>query len=114
MSVTAKDIYGPIPPTTRGVPVHLGGDVKGDKILICVGSTVAIRSQKDLIKTELYQEHVHNTTVARLAPSGFYCASAGSFSFALALVRNLMHSVEYNFIHRVLRGEIIWHRGKFC
>jgi hypothetical protein len=93
MSVTPKDIYGPIPPTTRGVPVHLGGDPKGEKILICVGSTVAIRNVKDLIKTELYQEHVHNTTVARLAPSGFYIASAGTLlpSISRRQSREMLH-----------------------
>jgi WD40 repeat protein len=76
MSATSQNIFGAIPATTRGKSVHVGGDPKGKNWLYCCGNSVFIRDLKDPLKTELYQEHSHQTTVARYSPSGFYVASA--------------------------------------
>jgi len=75
MSAALKNIYGSIPSTTRGKPVHVGGDPKGRNFLYTCGQAVFIRDLKDSLKCEMYVEHSHQATVARYAPSGFYIAS---------------------------------------
>jgi len=75
MSYTPQNIFGALPATTRGKPIHLGGDPKGNNWLYTCGSSVFIRNLKDPLKSEIYQEHSHATTVARYSPSGFYIAS---------------------------------------
>lgn len=72
---TLKSVFGATPSTTRGKPIHVGGDPKGNNFLYTCGTSVFIRNVEDPSKTELYTEHTHATTVARYAPSGFYIAS---------------------------------------
>lgn len=76
MSATKVNTYAAVPSTTRGKPVHLGGDPKGKNFLYCCGSSVFIRNIKNPLECEVYSEHQFQTTVARYAPSGFYIASA--------------------------------------
>jgi WD40 repeat protein len=75
MSATLQNTYGATPATTRGKPVHLGGDPKGNNFVYTCGSAIFIRNVKDPLKVEMYTEHQFPTTVARYAPSGFYIAS---------------------------------------
>jgi WD40 repeat protein len=75
MSATLKNIYAAIPSTTRGKPVHLGGDPKGNNMLYTCGSSIFIRNIKEPLKVEMYTEHQFPTTIARYSPSGFYIAS---------------------------------------
>ena len=64
------------PTTTRGQPLHLSGDAKtGDRIVYCNGNSVVIRKLSDPASVTLYRDHTVATTVARMSPSGFYCAS---------------------------------------
>lgn len=59
--------------------MHLGGDPKKSQdILYTCGTGVVIRNLKEPIKADLYSEHAHPVNVARLAPTGFYVASADS------------------------------------
>lgn len=76
MSATRKNIYAAAPGTTRGKPVHVGGDPKGKNWLYACGSTVYIRNLKNPLECDVYTEHQFPVTVARYAPSGFYIASA--------------------------------------
>lgn len=75
MSATLKNIYAATPSTTRGRPIHVGGDPKGKNWLYTCGNAVFIRDLKDPLKCEIYTEHAYATTVARYSPSGFYIAS---------------------------------------
>jgi len=75
MSFVRQNTYGALPTTTRGKPVHVGGDPKGNNWLYACGSGIFIRNLQDPLKTEIYQEHSYATTVARYSPSGFYIAS---------------------------------------
>eukprot|EP01114_Cavostelium_apophysatum_P020409 TRINITY_DN682_c0_g1_i1.p1 TRINITY_DN682_c0_g1~~TRINITY_DN682_c0_g1_i1.p1 ORF type:complete len:604 (+),score=185.68 TRINITY_DN682_c0_g1_i1:158-1969(+) len=76
MSATKKNTYAAAPTTTRGKPVHLGGDPKGKNWLYTCGNSVFIRNIKDPLQCDVYSEHQFQTTVARYSPSGFYIASA--------------------------------------
>lgn len=76
MSAVRKSTYAAVPTTTRGKPVHLGGDPKGKNVLYACGRDIFIRNVKDPLQCEVYSEHQHQTTVARYSPSGFYIASA--------------------------------------
>jgi len=75
MSSSLKTIFGAVPSTTRGKPIHVGGDPKGKNWLYTCGQAVFIRDLKDPSKCEMYSEHSFQTTVARYSPSGFYIAS---------------------------------------
>jgi WD40 repeat protein len=70
-----KNWYASLPSTTRGLPVHLGGDPKGKNVLYCTGNSVIIRNLDNPLICDTYTEHAHNVTAARYAPSGFYIAS---------------------------------------
>lgn len=70
-----KNIYSPSPFTTRGKPVVLGADPKGNNFLYTCGNAVIIRNIKDANKADIYYEHAAPATVAKYAPSGFYIAS---------------------------------------
>jgi len=76
MSATRKNIYAAAPGTTRGKPIHVGGDPKGKNFLYACGSTVYIRNLENPLECDAYTEHQFPVTVARYSPSGFYIASA--------------------------------------
>ncbi|KAJ9125472.1 hypothetical protein QFC22_000433 [Naganishia vaughanmartiniae] len=75
------------PATTRLTSVKLGCDPKGEKIVYVNGRTivvslrgagryVGIRDLSDPTKSVTYSQHTQTATVARISPSGYYCASA--------------------------------------
>jgi len=71
-----KSIFACSPATTRGQPVHLGGDPKGQNILYANGRTVIIRNLANPQIADEYVGHSFPVTCARYAPSGYYIASA--------------------------------------
>lgn len=78
MSIARKNVYASIPSTTRGKAILMGGDPKGENFLYTCGKSVVIRNIKNPLIADLYDEHQHDPTVARYAPSGFYIASGDS------------------------------------
>ncbi|KAJ3512753.1 hypothetical protein NLJ89_g3342 [Agrocybe chaxingu] len=74
MSFKKAEIYPPNPVTARGVSTKLSSS-KG-KIVYTTGRTVIIRDLKNPSLATVYSGHIQNATVARISPSGYYCASA--------------------------------------
>ncbi|KAK0058366.1 actin-interacting protein 1 [Biomphalaria pfeifferi] len=72
---TLKSTYASLPRTTRGQPIVINGDPKGENFLYCNGSNVFIRNIKDTSVCDVYSEHAKETTVAKYSPSRFYIAS---------------------------------------
>eukprot|EP01111_Echinosteliopsis_oligospora_P015948 TRINITY_DN647_c0_g1_i1.p1 TRINITY_DN647_c0_g1~~TRINITY_DN647_c0_g1_i1.p1 ORF type:complete len:595 (-),score=176.23 TRINITY_DN647_c0_g1_i1:49-1833(-) len=70
-----KNIFSPAPSTTRGKPVVISNDPKGNNFLYTCGNAVVIKNIKDPLVADIYYEHAHPATVAKYAPSGFYIAS---------------------------------------
>ncbi|PWY97090.1 putative actin interacting protein 1 [Testicularia cyperi] len=65
------------PATVRAQSTKISADPKGEKIVYCQNRTVFIRSLTDPSKPALaYSQHTQPTTVARISPTGYYCASA--------------------------------------
>lgn len=105
MSFEAKNVYCTLPATTRGAPVHLGGDPKGKNFLYTNGNSVIIRDINNPLIAETYNEHQVNTTVARYAPSGYYIASADeSGKVRIWDTTNKEHILKYEY--RPLSGPI--------
>lgn len=52
-----------------------GTNASGDKIVFCNGTSVYFVPFDDSKSAEIYTEHSHQTTVAKISPSGSYCAS---------------------------------------
>ncbi|KAG5729088.1 hypothetical protein E4T56_gene3126 [Termitomyces sp. T112] len=74
MSFQWTGIFPANPTTARGIPTKLS--VSKDKVIYTNGKTVIIRDLNNSFLSKTYSGHVHNTTVARFSPSGYYCASA--------------------------------------
>ncbi|KAF8259995.1 WD40-repeat-containing domain protein [Lactarius quietus] len=74
MSFTRVAIYAANPSTTRGEFTKLSAS-KG-KIVYTNGKTVFIRDISNPALGVSYSGHRQNTTVARISPTGYYCASA--------------------------------------
>ncbi|TBU43911.1 WD40 repeat-like protein [Dichomitus squalens] len=74
MSFKKGALYPANPATARGQPTKLSSSK--DKIVYTNGRSVFIRDLSDPAVSIAYSGHVHNATVARIAPSGYYCASA--------------------------------------
>merc|ERR1711991_1195106 len=74
-TATLRNIYAPVPFTTRGESVSINADPKGEKMLYTCGKPVVIRDIEEPANADLYQQHVANATAATYAPSGFYVAS---------------------------------------
>jgi len=74
MSYKKVEIIPVNPATTRGIATKLSASK--DKIVYTNGRTVVIRDLKNTSVVLAYSGHVKNTTVARISPSGYYCASA--------------------------------------
>ncbi|CAB3408013.1 unnamed protein product [Caenorhabditis bovis] len=68
-------VFPSLPKTTRGMPTVLGSSPAGEKILYCNGNSVYTVPVDNLTGSEIYTEHSVATTVAKMSPSGFYCAS---------------------------------------
>ena len=74
MSAKQSALWAPAPSTSRGQATKLDG--RGDKIVYTSGRGVFIRDLRNPAACIAYLEHVKDATVARLSPSGAYCASA--------------------------------------
>ncbi|KAJ7717627.1 WD40 repeat-like protein [Mycena maculata] len=74
MSFKQTSLFPPTPATARGVSTKLGAHK--DKIVYTNGKAVIIRDLNNPLLAIAYTGHVQNTTVARISPSGYYCASA--------------------------------------
>ncbi|KAF7318847.1 WD-REPEATS-REGION domain-containing protein [Mycena chlorophos] len=70
-------LFAPTPTTARGVSTKLSANK--DKIAYTNGKTVIIRDLNTPSLATAYVGHVQNTVVARISPSGYYCASADVF-----------------------------------
>ncbi|KAG8997571.1 WD40 repeat-like protein [Tulasnella sp. JGI-2019a] len=75
MSYEKKTLYACNPSTARGASTKLSG-TKDDKIVYTNGKTVIIREINNPSLGFAYSGHVHQANVARVSPSGYYCASA--------------------------------------
>ncbi|KAH9855356.1 WD40 repeat-like protein [Lenzites betulinus] len=74
MSFAKGPLYPCNPATARGESTKLSSSK--DKVVYTNGRAVIIRDLKDAAVAAAYVGHVQPTTVARIAPSGYYCASA--------------------------------------
>ncbi|KAJ7359560.1 WD40-repeat-containing domain protein [Mycena albidolilacea] len=74
MSFKQTSLFPPNPTTARGVSTKLSAHK--DKIIYSNGKAVIIRDLNNPLQAIAYTGHVQNTTVARISPSGYYCASA--------------------------------------
>ncbi|KZT65291.1 WD40 repeat-like protein [Daedalea quercina L-15889] len=74
MSFKKGDLYPCNPATARGESTKLSSS--GDKVVYTNGRTVVIRDLKTPATAATYAGHLQTTTVARISPSGYYCASA--------------------------------------
>ncbi|KAF8483465.1 WD40 repeat-like protein [Russula ochroleuca] len=74
MSFTKVALYPANPTTVRGVYTKLSASK--EKIVYTNGKTVFIRDIANPALGITYNGHVQSTTVARVSPTGYYCASA--------------------------------------
>ncbi|EXJ92939.1 hypothetical protein A1O3_01495 [Capronia epimyces CBS 606.96] len=75
MSIKPDGIYAALPTSTRGQPTPLSADSKGERIAYASNKSIFLRSIDNPAISTQYTQHTASTTVARFAPSGFYCAS---------------------------------------
>ncbi|KAJ3736838.1 WD40-repeat-containing domain protein [Lentinula guzmanii] len=73
MSSKQAAIFPSNPVTERGVALKLSASK--DRILYANGKTIVIRDLKNPKLSISYNGHIQNATVARISPSGYYCAS---------------------------------------
>lgn len=76
MSFKLAQILAPNPTTSRGTFTCISTDPTGKNLVYCQSRTVVIRPLDSSAPTIVYAQHAHPTTVARISPSGYYCASA--------------------------------------
>ncbi|KAF6764248.1 WD-repeat-containing protein [Ephemerocybe angulata] len=74
MSYKKSFLFPANPTTARGSSTKLSSNK--DKVVYASGKTVIVRDLKSPALTTVYNGHIQNTTVARISPSGYYCASA--------------------------------------
>eukprot|EP01103_Thecamoeba_quadrilineata_P002424 TRINITY_DN12385_c0_g1_i1.p1 TRINITY_DN12385_c0_g1~~TRINITY_DN12385_c0_g1_i1.p1 ORF type:complete len:667 (-),score=150.46 TRINITY_DN12385_c0_g1_i1:106-2106(-) len=105
-----KNLYAPLPPTTRGRPTLIGGDPSGENIVYCLGNSVFIRNINNPLIADIYSEHTHPTTVARYSPDRKYIASGdqignvrvwhtqvvGQFAHKLVLEKKVLGGAIYD------------------
>ncbi|OCT48510.1 putative WD repeat-containing protein [Cladophialophora carrionii] len=75
MSITAEAVLAALPSTQRGLPTPLSADSKGERLAYASGKSIFLRSIDNPSVSTQYTEHTSTTSVARISPSGFYCAS---------------------------------------
>ncbi|KAE8244166.1 hypothetical protein A4X13_0g6787 [Tilletia indica] len=84
MSATLRSLYPANPATARAQSTKLSSDAQGTTLSYAAGRTAIVRplpnspsSSAAKVKSAIsYAEHSQPTTVARISPSGYYCASA--------------------------------------
>ncbi|KZV76513.1 WD40 repeat-like protein [Peniophora sp. CONT] len=74
MSYKKAALYPAAPTTQRGVATHISASK--EKIVYASGKSIFIRDISNPGLGVAYSGHVHPTTVARISPTGYYCASA--------------------------------------
>ncbi|KAH7913317.1 WD40-repeat-containing domain protein [Hygrophoropsis aurantiaca] len=74
MSFKNVALYPANPNTTRGAATKLSASK--NKIAYANGKSIIIRDLNNPSASTIFSGHVHATTVARVSPSGYYCASA--------------------------------------
>lgn len=72
---TPQSTFAPNPTTLRATPTPISSDAKGDVLVYTTGRLVVLRSISQPARTRLYAQHAQNVTVARISPTGYYCAS---------------------------------------
>ncbi|KAF7316478.1 WD-REPEATS-REGION domain-containing protein [Mycena indigotica] len=77
MSFKQYALFPPTPTTARGVATRLSAHK--EKIVYTNGKSVIIRDLNNPLLAKAYVGHVQNTSVARISPTGYYCASADVF-----------------------------------
>lgn len=73
--LSVESIFAALPTTTRGQPTPLSADSKGERIAYASNKSIFLRSIDNPSISTQYTLHTAPTTVARISPSGFYCAS---------------------------------------
>ncbi|UZJ56395.1 hypothetical protein CBS101457_005715 [Exobasidium rhododendri] len=76
MSSKLTHTLPPNPVTSRGTFTSIATDPTGKKLVYCQSRSVVIRPLSTSEPTIVYAQHAHPTTVAKISPSGYYCASA--------------------------------------
>lgn len=76
MSFALTQTLAPNPATSRGTFTSIATDPTGQKLVYCQARSVVIRPLAPTEPTLVYTQHAHATTVAKISPSGYYCASA--------------------------------------
>lgn len=77
MSHKLLQTIAPNPATSRGTFTTISTDPTGKKLIYCQSRTVVIRPLDSSSEaTIVYTQHAYPTTVAKISPSGYYCASA--------------------------------------
>ncbi|ORY22497.1 WD40-repeat-containing domain protein [Naematelia encephala] len=76
MPYKAGALYPCNPATARSESTKLAVDPKGEKLIYTNGRAVIIRDINNPAIAHAYTQHTQTTTVARISPSGYYCASA--------------------------------------
>ncbi|KAH7828313.1 WD repeat-containing protein 1 [Monocercomonoides exilis] len=96
-SLSLNSVYAPGPNTERGKPTRLTHSPKGDEIVYASGNVIVIRNVADPMIADIFTGHRAKTTVGRIAPSGYYCASADSQGNVMVwdLVNKVEHIVKY-------------------
>ncbi|KAH7878576.1 WD40-repeat-containing domain protein [Lentinula edodes] len=73
MSFKQYAIFPSNPATERGISTKLSASK--DRIVYASGKTIVIRDLKNPKSSISYNGHIQNATIARISPSGYYCAS---------------------------------------
>jgi WD40 repeat protein len=91
------------------VPVHYetcSSVLQGEKLVYGCGRTVIIRGVQNPLSAELYTEHPKDVTVAKISPSGFYCASGDAGGLVkIWSTDNPEHPVKFE--GQVLAGSVM-------
>lgn len=68
--------FAPNPNTERGKATRLTSSPDGEQYVYASGNSIIIRNARNPMVVDVYNGHKDRTTVARIAPSGYYCCSA--------------------------------------
>jgi WD40 repeat protein len=71
--LTPQHVFAPNPSTTRATATPLSSH--GTRLVYTSGRSVVLRDLASPTATLLYAQHAHAVSVARISPSGYYCAS---------------------------------------
>lgn len=77
--MSLKNIYAPVPLTTRGQPTHISLHPDGTKLAYACGRTVVIRSISNPLAADVYSEHAKNVTAVKISPRCCCCYSCALF-----------------------------------